>query len=71
MSHVETYPSRDFKFPQIFILMKNIFCPGQNIFCTRQNIFCPEKIFCPKLKKYIFACEVDGKQLFTVYQKNL
>ena len=30
-----------------------------------QNIFCPDKIFFSKLKKYIFACEMDGKWFFS------
>ena len=43
----------------IFRPGQNIFCTGQNNFCPRQNIFVPDKKFCPNLKKYSFAYEMD------------
>ena len=32
---------------------------------ARTKYFCLDKNFFPKLKKYIFACEMDGKWLFS------
>ena len=34
------------------------FCPGQNSFCLGKK-------FCPNLKKYRYACEMDRKRLFS------
>ena len=38
----------------VFVLDKIIFVPDK-------ITFVPNKKFCPKLKKYIFACEMDRK----------
>ena len=38
---------------------KNMFYPGQNFFVPDKVCFVPDKRCCPKLKKYIFAREMD------------
>ena len=47
------------------ILGQNHFCPKQNISFPSKNDFCPGRNFLYKLKKYIFAFEMDGKRLFS------
>ena len=36
-------------------------CPDKIFFVPDKITFVPDKKICPKLKKCIFACEMDGK----------
>ena len=40
---------------------KIFFVPDKIIFVPDKITFVPDKKFCPELKKYIFAYEMDGK----------
>ena len=35
------------------------FCPNKMFFVPDKMFFVPDKKLCPKLKNYIFACEMD------------
>ena len=44
-----------------FVLDKMFFVSDKIIFVPDKITFVLDKKLCPKLKEYIFACEMDGK----------
>ena len=43
-----------------FVPDKTFFVKDKIIFVPDKTLYVPDKNFCPKLKKYINACEMDG-----------